>query len=213
MKKPPHAITEARHIFTLIFALFIVCWLLNWMAACVALLLLFAGSLFFFRDPKRKVVSADGEIMAAADGKVMEIQDMVEEEFMEGPCRKVTIFLSIFNVHVNRAPEEGRLIYECHKPGKFGLAMKEKASGENERNSLGFEGKHGRYMVRQIAGMIARRIVCWCEEGAQVVAGEKIGMIRFGSRTEIYFRSDCKVHVKVGESVRAGLTRIASYDE
>ncbi len=213
MTIPHHAIAEGRHIFTLIFAVFILSWVFQWMIACLALLLLFAGCLFFFRDPKRRIAPEEGEIVAAADGKVVEVKDVVEDEFMGGPCKKVTIFLSILNVHVNRAPEGGRLVYSRHTPGKYGLAMKEQASRENERNSLGFEGKRGRYMVRQIAGMVARRIVCWCEEGAQVVAGEKIGMIRFGSRTEMYFRSDCKVHIKVGESVRAGLTRIASYDE
>jgi len=151
----------------------------------------------FFRDPERVYRGAANHVLSPADGRVVSVRQ-------EDGKDVVSIFLSIFNVHINRAPLAGRLTEIKYVPGKFLIAFDERASMENERNSITIDhqGKSVRFV--QIAGLVARRIVCWKHEGEVVEAGERIGLIKFGSRVDVYFPAEAKVKVKVGERVKAG---------
>jgi phosphatidylserine decarboxylase len=169
----------------------------------VILLLLIGFILFFFRDPKRVMPLQKNAIVSPADGKVVEISDVYDKKFMGGRCKKIGIFLSIFNVHVNYAPAEGEVIYTAYQAGKFTNAAKSKAPLINENNSIGIETNNIKIMVRQIAGLIAKRIVCKCQEGDSLKKGEKIGLIQFGSRVEIYLPSHIQLCVREGDKVKA----------
>ncbi|MBN2397069.1 MAG: phosphatidylserine decarboxylase family protein [Deltaproteobacteria bacterium] len=165
--------------------------------------------LWFFRNPER--VSPDDEkaVLSPADGKVIKIEDVEGEELFRGGARKVSIFMNIFNVHVNRAPCAGTVKEITYRKGKFFPANLDKASALNERNSVLIETADGnRILTIQIAGIIARRIVCWVREGVNVAKGERFGLIKFGSRLEVFMPFGATVSVKVGDRVRAGETRI-----
>lgn len=166
--------------------------------------------LSFFRDPPRKVPPGADDMVAPADGKVVVVDEIDEDEYIGGPAVRIAIFLSIFNCHINRAPCAGRVEYTQPRPGKFHAAWSEEASRENESNSIGFEmdKERGLCLVKQIAGLIARRIVCAVDVSDRVEKGQKIGMIKFGSRTELYVAksSGFTPTVSVGDNVKAGLT-------
>jgi phosphatidylserine decarboxylase len=161
-----------------------------------------AFCLYFFRDPERIAPSGDA-IVSPADGKVVAIKQL-------GPAEtRISIFLNIFDVHVNRTPIPGRITEVLYRKGKFLVASHEEASVENEQNTLVVEGPRGRVVCRQIAGLIARRIVCHKEAGDVVGAGERIGYIKFGSRVDVLFGTEWRPAVKIGDRVSAGTTILA----
>ena len=163
----------------------------------------------FFRDPERTTPADPGIIVAAADGRVMDIVDLDENEVLKTRTRRVGIFLSIFDVHTNRAPVDGRVIFRHHRPGLFVDARRPDCSEKNESMTWAFENPRATIVVRQITGAIARRIVAWAEIGDELKKGERFGMIRFGSRTELYLPLSATILVKVGDHVAGGATPIA----
>lgn len=169
-----------------------------------------AFTLYFFRDPEREIPEGDSLIVAPADGKVVGIDSVQHVPFIDGPAKRVSIFLSIFDVHINRSPIKGKIAYRHYTPGEFLPAFEPKASVDNEQNAVGIEGSEGyRVLVKQIAGIVARRILCWKNPGNTVEAGERFGLIRFGSRTEIYLPLDARIEVRLGQRVSAGSSIIA----
>ncbi|MFO7976011.1 MAG: phosphatidylserine decarboxylase family protein [Candidatus Hydrogenedentota bacterium] len=174
--------------------------------------LLFGGfALFFFRDPPR-VTSADThDIVAPADGRIITIDDLENTPHYKGPCKRIAIFMSLFDAHVNRSPVSGTVYRIEYKPGQFMPAMKKEASEVNEANTLYMDSDHGRITVRQIAGIVARRIVCVVEEDHNLEQGQKFGMIRFGSRAELYLPPDTVPCVKLNDKVKAGISVVAEF--
>jgi len=164
--------------------------------------------LYFFRNPKRKVPSGENCILSPADGVIMEIDEVVEDRFIQGPAIRISIFLSIFNVHLNRSPLQGEVRYRYYRPGKFIPAFKSHASEINEKNFIGIESGGFKVMVCQITGFIARRIKCWANEGKLLDGGELIGIIKFGSGTEIFIPPGSSLYVKKGDKVKAGETTL-----
>lgn len=172
-----------------------------------ALLLLF--TLNFFRNPERVPAGDDSIAVSAADGVVTTIDEVEEEEFLKKKVRRIGIFLSVFDVHVNRTPIEGEVTHSEPKPGLFLDARNPKSSILNQSRSWVFTGPMGTVMVKQITGAIARRICPWAVVGDQLKRGERFGMIRFGSRTEIFLAMDSEILVKLGDRVRGGETPVA----
>ena len=162
------------------------------------------ASLGFFRDPEREVAATANAVLAPADGTVREVVDDVDE--WVGPAVRVSIFLSPLDVHVNRAPIGGLVVDTNHQQGRFLAAWKAEASRVNERCVIHLQGDNARVTVVQIAGMAARRIVCRVREGDKVAAGERIGMIRFGSRTDCLMPRGTEIRVRPGQRVVAGVT-------
>ena len=181
---------------------------LPWLTPLFAILLLWV--LYFFRDPSRAVPEGEDVVVAPADGKVTEISECNEDEYLEAPALKVGIFLSVFNVHINRSPYAGTVRYLDYHEGQFRNAMFNECSEHNENNCVGIENepKGVKLLVKQIAGAIARRIVCDCHVGDALATGQKFGMIKFGSRTELYIPKDVafELEVEVGQKVAAGKT-------
>lgn len=181
--------------------------LCRWVAAVFALLAGFSA--YFFRDPERAIPSGEGVIVSPADGRVVGIETVDQVPFLDGPALRISIFLSIFDVHINRSPIEGKVTWRQYNPGRFLPANVPKASLDNEQNSIGIEDGNYKVLVRQIAGIIARRIVCWVDPGQEVARGERFGLIRFGSRTDLFLPLSAKVAVTVGQKVQGGSTIIA----
>jgi phosphatidylserine decarboxylase len=163
----------------------------------------------FFRDPDRTVPPDPNLIVAAADGTVMDIIECDENQVLKTKTRRVGIFLSIFDVHTNRAPIDGRVIYRRHQKGLYLDARRPDCSEKNESMAWGFENPRVTIVARQITGAIARRIVAWAQVGDELKKGDRFGMIRFGSRTELYLPLNAEVLVKVGDHVLGGSTIIA----
>ena len=160
---------------------------------------------YFFRDPDRVVPNAEAAVISPADGKVVATDKLESSSFFEGPCRKISIFMSVFNVHVNRIPHEGRVTGISYHPGKFFSANLDKASASNERNAVFLETAEGKKIcVVQIAGLIARRIICKVQADDTVIRGQRFGMICFGSRLDVYLPLNTKINVSVGDKVKAG---------
>ena len=177
-------------------------------------LLVFAGLVInFFRDPERVVPPGDHLITSPADGKVVAILDDVREErFIRATCKRVSIFMSPLDVHVNRSPVDGTVLEVAHSPGRFHAAFLDKASEDNERNAVLVEDARGeRILFVQIAGQLARRIVCAVAPGDRVRRGERYGMIMFGSRLDLYLPAGVNVTVQVGDRVTAGESVIGAY--
>lgn len=189
---------------------------LGWWYVAIPVAVVLAWFVSFFRDPKREVPQAPGLVVAPADGKVVEITPLEFDDFIGGPAIRIGIFLSIFNVHLNRAPVGSRVIKLSYVPGKFLNALNPASAWENEKLSIGFEEEcapHRRMIVRQIAGLFARRIVCGLRPGQVVERGEKFGMIKLGSRTELILPAgdDLTIVTTVGQAVNAGSTVMAHY--
>jgi len=161
-------------------------------------------SLGFFRDPEREVPSVPGGVLSPADGRVLSV-DAVEDRFV-GPAVRVAIFLSPLDVHVNRAPVAGLVVGTVYSRGRFLAAYRSEAEDANERCSLHLQGDAARVTVVQIAGVVARRIVCRVRPGDKLIAGERFGMIRFGSRTDCVMPRGTDVRVRVGDRVTGGIT-------
>jgi len=181
---------------------------LKWYWAGGVLVFLGAFVLYFFRDPERTPPASSDAVVAPADGRVVEIVD----EPLEGkPGRRVSIFLSVWDVHVNRAPVAGRIREVKYRPGKFYAAMRARASAENEQNVIHIETPRGEMVCKQIAGWIARRVLCWKAVGDTVALGERIGMIRFGSRMDVWLPEQAEIVVRRGQAVAAGTSVIAQW--
>jgi phosphatidylserine decarboxylase len=201
-------LSEARWILAFLILFAAVSWFVSaWVS--FSFLLLFFYTLAFFRDPDRVVQTDRNLIVAAADGTVKDIIECDEPQVLKTKMRRVGIFLSIFDVHTNRAPIDGRIIYREHREGLCLDARRPDCSEKNESITWAFENPHATIVVRQITGAIARRIVAWAEVGDELKKGERFGMIRFGSRTELYLPLNSEVLVKVGDHVLGGATIIA----
>ncbi len=204
---------EGRYIFAILFALLAASAFLRWWwpAGIAGLLVLFCIN--FFRDPDRAVPAGDDVVVAAADGHIAVISEVEEDEVLKTKCLRVGIFLSVFDVHVNKAPIAGKVIYEKHFPGTYPGPYLDARSPDcpkfNEALTWAFEGAKATVVVRQITGKIARRIVPWSKVGDVVEKGHRFGMIRFGSYTEVYLPVGTEVTVKLGEKVLGGQTVIA----
>jgi phosphatidylserine decarboxylase len=195
--------------------------ILNWPWLGLATIVPVTGAIFvvsFFRDPTRQIPTANGRVVSPADGTVDDIEELEHCEFLDGPAVKIGIFLSVFNVHINRAPERARVIELKYFRGKFGNALRPETAKDNEQLWIALEADdppHRRMLVKQIVGAIARRIVCEARPGEVLARGQKFGMIKFGSRTELYLPKEgalC-VTVKPHMSVRGGVTVLARYAE
>ncbi len=158
--------------------------------------------LFFFRDPDRRVPTGEDIVVSPADGRVIVVKDVYEPEYLKQPAKQVSIFLSIFNVHVNRVPYGGRVETVKYNPGRFLVASMDKASTDNEQTAMVIENGGRKILVKQIAGLIARRIVCYARPGDELKTGERYGLIRFGSRVDIFLPKDAELKVKVGDRVK-----------
>lgn len=199
---------EGRWIFAILAALTLLAWFVTpWLSLLGLLLILY--TLAFFRDPDR-VTSPDGNaVVAAADGVVADIMEIDEPDVLKVRMRRVGIFLSVFDVHTNRAPVDGRVIYREHRKGLCLDARRADCSEKNESMTWAFENPRVTVVVRQLTGAIARRIVGWSQIGDELKKGERFGMIRFGSRTEVYLPLSAGLVVKVGDRVAGGATVIA----
>jgi phosphatidylserine decarboxylase len=188
-------------------------WLVSGVAGVVGLLIA-----WFFRNPRRQIPLQPGLVISPADGKVVDIEQLPHDEYIGGPAVKIGIFLSIFNVHINRAPVAGRVIGLRYRPGKYLNALRPESARENEQLAVLLEEDHAPYrgmIVRQITGAIARRIVCWLKPGDSLQRGEQFGMIKLGSRTELVMPQEAglQIQVRPGDKVQAGSSILARYQE
>ncbi len=181
---------------------------LGWKWAGAILIFLAAFVLYFFRDPERAVPADPAVVVSPADGRVMEI---VDQPMGSRPGRRVSIFLAIWDVHVNRAPLAGRIGRLEYRPGRFLAAMRSRASAENEQNVIHLSTERGEIVLKQIAGWIARRVLCWKAEGDTVALGERVGMIRFGSRVDIWLPLEAEIVVRPGQHVAGGSSILARW--
>ena len=178
----------------------------NWVGGILVFLAAFV--LYFFRDPERVVPSDPAVVVSPADGRVMEIVDQAMGSRLG---RRVSIFLAIWDVHVNRAPLAGRILKLEYRPGRFLAAMRSRASAENEQNVIHLSTERGEIVLKQIAGWIARRVLCWKAEGDTVALGERVGMIRFGSRVDIWLPLEAEIVVRPGQHVAGGSSILARW--
>jgi phosphatidylserine decarboxylase len=185
-----------------------VSFLLQWYVATAVLVFLAAFIFSFFRDPERVIPVEPGAVVSPADGRVVVVTD---EENEGRPGKRVSIFLAIWNVHVNRAPAAGTITKMDYRPGKFLAAMRERASVENEQNVFTLSTDGGEMVFKQIAGLIARRVVSWKKVGEKVARGERIGLVRFGSRVDVWVPGNAEIVVRVGESVKGGSSVVARW--
>jgi len=182
---------------------------LGWKWAGGILIFLGLFVIYFFRNPKRTIPTAPGLVVSPADGHVMEIID----EPLDGTVgHRISIFLAIWDVHVQRAPVTGRIADVVYRPGRFYAAMRSAASRENEQNIIYIHATAGRIVFKQIAGAIARRVLCWKTEGQEVARGELMGLIRFGSRVDVWMPLEAEILVKRGQKVKGGETVLAQWN-
>ncbi|MCX6970837.1 MAG: phosphatidylserine decarboxylase [Verrucomicrobia bacterium] len=206
------ALGEAKWILTAIAAAWLLTvFVLPLLSIFFALALLF--TIYFFRDPNRVPPPGDHIAVAPADGLVTTIDEVEEDEFLKTKLRRVGIFLSVLDVHVNRAPLAGEVLHSEPKPGRFLDARNPLSSVLNVSRSWVFSGKSGAVVVRQITGAIARRICPWAVVGDKLERGERFGMIRFGSRTELLLPLDAEILVRLGDRVRGGETPVARMNQ
>jgi phosphatidylserine decarboxylase len=199
---------EARWILLILAAIGVAVWFVSaWLS--LIFLALFLFTIAFFRDPNRPIPPGPNLIVAPADGRVRDIVELDEKEILKTKTRRVGIFLSIFDVHTNRAPIDGRIVYRQHHAGLCLDARDPNCSEKNEAMTWAFENPRGAIVVRQLTGAIARRIVAWANVGDELKKGQRFGMIRFGSRTELYLPLEAEVLVKTGDHVSGGSTVIA----
>jgi phosphatidylserine decarboxylase len=182
--------------------------LAHWVVIGVILFALALFVFYFFRDPERVIPTEPGAVVSPADGRIVVITD---EPNNGKPGKRVSIFLAIWNVHVNRSPEAGTITGMDYRPGKFLAAMVARASAENEQNVISLSTATGEMMFKQIAGLIARRVVCWKKPGDVVARGERIGLVRFGSRVDLWVPRDAEVLVKLGDNVKGGSSVLARW--
>ena len=183
-------------------------------SSLIAVWMLFAlFTLYFFRDPEPLVTTAPNVVVSPAHGKVDVIDDITESEFMGGHCRRISIFLSVFNVHVQNAPVGGKIVHQRYHPGEFLNAIKTESAAHNENLLLGFQSSERageKIGVRLIAGLIARRIVPWVAVGDEMARGDRISLIQFGSRVDLYLPTEAIIKVQLGDKVIGGQTIMAT---
>ena len=184
-----------RHLLTAVLAIFLI----------AVLLFLF----YFLRDPERQTPAGDGLFVSPADGRVVTVQQSKEPIFLQGPATQISIFMSLLDVHVNRAPMAGEVTFREYRPGRFLPAYRREASHENESNLLGLVEGETRILIKQVAGILARRIVCWSSVGQRLARGQRFGLIKLGSRVDLFLPPDVEVLVALGDKVRAGETILA----
>ena len=176
---------------------------------CIIPMFFMGFVLFFFRVPNRMKVGTDNQVTSVADGRVVIIDKVTENEFIKGECIQVSVYMDFFNVHVNYWPIDGEVAYYKYHPGKYMLAYLPKASELNEHTSVAVKSQYGDVFFRQIAGTFARRIVCHADEGNQILKADECGIIKFGSRIDMFLPVDAEVKVKLGDNVRGSETVIA----
>jgi len=208
MPMKPQRLPLAREGFPFLLSsavLTLVLWMLGWNLLGVLGTLLTLFIAYFFRNPRREIPSEEKAVLAPADGRIIHVGECFEDRFLKAKALKVSIFMSVFDVHLNRAPASGKIVGRSYNPGKFLVASREKSSLLNEQNALTLETDDGWRMVFiQIAGLIARRIVCYAKAGDALRRGEIFGMIRFGSRVDLYLPPDVKPFVRLGQHVKGG---------
>ena len=202
---------EGRWFIIGAFAIAVGLALATWWIALLIWLPITVWVVAFFRDPERMGARGDRLVIAPADGKVVSVIETDEPAFFGDRTIRVSIFMNVFDCHVNRYPVDGTVAYRHYNPGRFGHAGTDKASLVNEQSSVGLETRHGKLLIRQIAGLVARRIVTDHPVGTAVHQGERLGMIRFGSRVDVFLPPDTVIRVKVGETTRVGETVIAEW--
>lgn len=183
-------------------------WYFGQHAVAIILFALAAFILWFFRDPTREIPADPATIVSPADGKVLIVTD---ENLGNRAGRRISIFLAIWNVHVNRSPTAGKLAKVDYRPGKFYMAMKPAASVENEQNIIHLDTPKGEIVFKQIAGLIARRVILWKKPGDEVSRGERVGLVRFGSRVDIWLPLEAEILVKPGDHVAGGSSILAKW--
>lgn len=181
------------------------------MAVILVLFAIFCS--YFFRDPHRELVGDDDAIVSPGDGRVVEISKVREDDYLQSEAVRIALFLSIFDVHISRVPIGGLVEFMQYRRGKFFPANSKRASSSNEQTIIGVQTKYGKILFSQIAGILARRIVCYLREGHIVETGERFGIIKFGSRMEIYLPEWATVTVVVGDKLKAGKTVIGRANE
>ncbi|NJK91625.1 MAG: phosphatidylserine decarboxylase family protein [Blastochloris sp.] len=206
------AAKEARPFLTFLGVLTLIAFFYLWWLALIPMLL-FGYVMYFFRDPEREIPTDPQDIVSAADGKVIAVDELVEDYFTKAKMKRVAVFLSVFDVHVNRSPVEGKVLKIHHHAGEFLDARDPEVDVKNEAQHWLLETSRGAVVVRQIAGLIARRIVAWSQEGDSLAKGERFGMIRFGSRTDLYLPLDCEILVEVGQRVQGGTSVVARWKD
>jgi len=189
--------------------------ILNWNLLAVPMAIATLFTIYFFRDPERTYVDDEKAILTPADGTVLSIENLPDGDYrLKDKAIKISIFMSIFNAHINRIPIKGKIVQLSYHPGKFFSANRDKASVYNEHNIVTLETDNKKKIIFvQIAGLIARRIACWIKKGDYVETGQRFGLIRFGSRLEVYLPPDCEIKVKKGEKVKASQTIIGYFSE
>jgi phosphatidylserine decarboxylase len=180
----------------------------HWIIVAIVLVCLALFVFSFFRDPERAIPSEPGAIVSPGDGRVVVVTD---EDYAGLPGKRISIFLAVWNVHVNRAPAAGVITKMEYRPGKFLAAMRERASMENEQNVFTLSTEAGEMVFKQIAGLIARRVVSWKNPGERVARGERIGLVRFGSRVDVWVPRDAEILVRVGQNVKGGSSVLAHW--
>jgi phosphatidylserine decarboxylase len=211
----PAAVLMAMVVFLLVTAALLPLWVVIAVEAVLAAILIWV--LMFFRDPGRRCPEGINLLLAPADGHITEIGTIEETSFINGPALRIGIFLSIFDTHINRAPCNVRIERITYKKGKYLNAMNPQSGRLNESNELDMirtDSPKDKLIVRQVSGVIARRIVCAAAEGQELAGGERFGMIKFGSRTELYLpvHENAKCLVEIGDKVKAGLTPLVKYE-
>ena len=182
-----------------------------WWIVTVLWLALSVWVVAFFRDPERAWSIGERMVVAPADGKVVSVVETDEPAFHGGRALRISIFMNVFDCHVNRYPVSGTVAYRHYNPGKFGHAAAEKSSLDNEQSSVGVTAASGKVLIRQIAGLVARRIVTDHDVGATVRQGQRLGMIRFGSRVDVFLPVGTSTLVRTGDTTRAGVTVVAEW--
>jgi phosphatidylserine decarboxylase len=182
---------------------------MGWKNTGVGALVLTLFVLFFFRDPERKVPQGRDLVVSPADGKVIVVKDIFEPTYLKQDVKQISIFLSVFNVHVNRSPIDGTVELVKYNPGKFHVASVDKASLDNEQTAMVVASGQYKILVKQIAGLIARRIVCYAKAGDTIKRGDRYGLIRFGSRVDIFLPKSAEIKVKPGDRIKGARDVIA----
>ena len=186
--------------------------LLGWRTTAMTFGALTCFTGWFFRNPARTIPRGDDLILASGDGKVIAVHEEYEPRYLKDQCIRVSIFLNIFDVHINRMPCAGRVVDIAYQPGQFINASDPDATVHNEQNAVLIETPtQKRVLCVQVAGLLARRIVCWVQPGEPAVLGERFGLIRFGSRMDTYFPANCRIRVKAGDRVKGGESILAEF--
>lgn len=198
-------------IFTLLLVIYFFINIVLWTVLAILLVIFFIFILSFFRNPDRKITPDNANILCPADGKIVVVEKTKETEYLQDERIQVSIFMSPLNVHVNRNPVSGMVKYFKHHSGKFYKAWEPKASTDNERTTIVYEHENGLILMRQIAGALAKRIVTYIDTGDQVVQGEDMGFIKFGSRVDIFLPLDSNILVSPGQVVKGNIDVIATW--